>query len=88
MHTRLNSIRQMSNSEYAALLPFELRYWTPATSLGGVESLIEHRLRSDATSDPRLVRLSVGVEEFEDLRDDLKQALNALVKVRVPPWPC
>lgn len=37
----------------------------PATSLGGVESLIEHRLGTDPDSDPRLVRLSVGVEELE-----------------------
>ena len=37
----------------------------PATSLGGVESLIEHRVESDPDADPRLVRLSIGVEELE-----------------------
>lgn len=37
----------------------------PATSLGGVESLIEHRMTSDPTSDPRLIRVSIGVEELE-----------------------
>lgn len=36
-----------------------------ATSLGGVESLIEHRIRSDPSADPRLIRLSVGVEDVE-----------------------
>lgn len=37
----------------------------PATSLGGVESLIEHRYGTDPTADPFLVRVSIGVEEFE-----------------------
>ena len=36
-----------------------------ASSLGGVESLMEHRQGVDPGSDPRLVRLSVGVEELE-----------------------
>ena len=37
----------------------------PATSLGGVESLIDHRIRSDPSADPRLIRLSIGVEDAE-----------------------
>ena len=37
----------------------------PATSLGGVESLIEYRSGTDPDTDPHLVRLSVGVEELE-----------------------
>jgi len=37
----------------------------PATSLGGVESLMEHRIQSDPSSDPRLIRISVGVEDVE-----------------------
>ena len=37
----------------------------PATSLGGVESLVERRLNSDPGADPRLIRLSIGVEEVE-----------------------
>lgn len=37
----------------------------PATSLGGVESLIERRLHSDPGADPKLIRVSVGVEELE-----------------------
>lgn len=36
-----------------------------ATSLGGVESLAEHRFKSDPKQDPLLVRLSIGVEEVE-----------------------
>jgi cystathionine gamma-synthase len=35
----------------------------PATSLGGVESLVQQRKQSDPKQDPRLVRLSIGVEE-------------------------
>lgn len=37
----------------------------PATSLGGVESLAEHRLGSDLGANPSIVRLSIGVEELE-----------------------
>lgn len=36
-----------------------------ATSLGGVESLIEHRRLSDPKTDPRLLRISVGIEDVE-----------------------
>ena len=37
----------------------------PATSLGGVESLIEQRANLDVNADPRLIRISVGVEDLE-----------------------
>jgi cystathionine gamma-synthase len=52
-----------------------------ATSLGGVESLIEHRHSIEPASTgvpPALLRLSVGVEAVEDLTHDLTQALAAL----------
>jgi methionine-gamma-lyase len=63
-----------------------VRIITLAVSLGGVESLIEHPASMTHISIPReerekagitdeLVRLSVGCEDFEDLRDDLDQAL-------------
>lgn len=58
-----------------------LRLWLPATSLGGVESLIERRRRhaAEPLSVPdNLVRLSVGIENVEDLWADLKQALDSL----------
>lgn len=54
-----------------------LRVWTPATSLGGVESLIERRRRhanEPATVPANLLRLSVGIENVEDLWADLQQA--------------
>jgi len=54
------------------------RLFARATSLGGVESLIEHRasIEGPGTRAPaNLLRLSVGIEEPEDLIDDLEQAL-------------
>jgi cystathionine gamma-synthase len=57
-----------------------LRLITHATSLGGVESLIERRARHaiDASygTPPTLLRLSVGIEHVEDLWADLQQALG------------
>lgn len=50
----------------------------PATSLGGVESLIEHRKTVSGEGfpvHPRLLRLSIGIEDADDLIDDLEQAL-------------
>jgi cystathionine gamma-synthase len=54
--------------------------WKRATSLGGVESLIEHRASvegKDTPAPPDLLRLSVGIEAKEDLLADLDQALAA-----------
>ena len=50
-----------------------------ATSLGGVESLIEHRASIEgpaSTTPPNLLRLSIGIEDARDLREDLAQALS------------
>lgn len=66
-----------------------VRLITLAVSLGGIESLIEHPASMTHASISReereragildeLVRLSVGCEDFEDLRDDLDQALNRI----------
>jgi cystathionine gamma-synthase len=56
------------------------RQWVPATSLGGVESMLERRRRwvgefPDVPED--LVRLSVGIENVDDLWRDLDHALAA-----------
>jgi cystathionine gamma-synthase len=56
----------------------ETRIWVHATSLGGVESTLERRRRwpaEAATIPDALVRLSVGIEDVEDLWEDLAQAL-------------
>ena len=66
-----------------------VRLITLAVSLGGIESLIEHPASMTHASVPKeereqadildeLVRLSVGCEDFEDLRKDLDQALNRI----------
>jgi cystathionine gamma-synthase len=55
------------------------RLFKSATSLGGVESLIEHRASVESAESrvPRdLLRLSVGIEDSEDLIEDLEQALG------------
>ena len=52
----------------------------PATSLGGVESLIEHRKTVSGEGfpvHPRLLRLSIGIENLDDLIYDLEQALES-----------
>jgi cystathionine gamma-synthase len=56
-----------------------VRVWKRATSLGGVESLIEHRASVEgpgSPAPPNLLRLSVGIEAWEDLLADLDQALR------------
>ncbi|MBX7212678.1 MAG: aminotransferase class V-fold PLP-dependent enzyme [Thermoflexales bacterium] len=56
------------------------RLFTRATSLGGVESLIEHRASVEGphtTTPANLLRLSIGIEHADDLIDDLRQALAA-----------
>ena len=57
------------------------RLWVHATSLGGVESSLERRRRwaGESTDVPEsLIRLSVGVEDVEDLWHDLSEALSVL----------
>lgn len=55
------------------------KIFTRATSLGGVESLIEHRasIEGPGTTSPEgLLRLSIGLENADDLIEDLEQALK------------
>ncbi len=63
--------------------------FTLAESLGAIESLIEHpaimthasipaNIREKAGISDGLIRLSVGIEDVEDLRNDLEQALTAI----------
>ncbi len=63
----------------AMALPNELTIFTRATSLGGVESLIEHRQSiegPDTLTPETLLRVSVGLEHPDDLIADLAQALD------------
>lgn len=65
----------------ADLLTHTTQVWVHATSLGGVESTFERRRRwktEAATIPDGLVRMSVGIEDVEDLWADLQRALGAL----------
>ncbi|TQN73624.1 putative trans-sulfuration enzyme [Colletotrichum shisoi] len=70
----------LKDAEDAKRLPSKMGLFHHATSLGGVESLIEWRAMSDSGCDRRLLRVSVGVEGWEDLRDDLVQGFKQLVE--------
>lgn len=75
------SITMVGGIEAAKRLCDGVEIFTHATSVGGVESLIERRKRWSAESDlvpESLVRISVGIEDVEDLWRDLSQALNRL----------
>ena len=65
----------LGDADAAGRFVESLEVFTNATSLGGVESLSEHRLRSDPTVDPGLVRLSIGIEAVGDLIADISGAL-------------
>lgn len=65
----------------ADLLTHKTQLWVHATSLGGVESTFERRRRwkvEPATIPEALVRMSVGIEDVEDLWADLAAALDQL----------
>jgi cystathionine gamma-synthase len=73
------SIRVGGTARTAIDVIGRLRVWVPATSLGGVESLIEHRFSVEGAGTPTpedLLRLSVGLEHADDLFDDLASALR------------
>ncbi|EKM80374.1 hypothetical protein AGABI1DRAFT_73517 [Agaricus bisporus var. burnettii JB137-S8] len=72
----------LASPELASKFAHMLEYFMPATSLGGVESLVEHRRGTDPNTDPKLVRLSIGVEELDDLKADLRQALQKLGEIQ------
>lgn len=69
---------ELESEADAKQFPSKLRYFHHATSLGGVESLIEWRVLSDSTVSPTLLRLSVGVENIDDLIADVDQGLRSV----------
>ena len=72
------SIRIRGGEAAAIATAAGVRLWKRATSLGGVESLIEHRASVEGAGSPvppDLLRLSVGIEDAEDLIADLDSAL-------------
>lgn len=68
----------MKEEVLARTLPSKLHLFQHATSLGGVESLIEWRTMSDMTVDRRLLRISIGLENWEDLKADFVKAFREL----------
>ena len=81
------AIRVKGGEPAAVAAAAEVKLWKRATSLGGVESLIEHPAIMTHASLPEdvraglgisggLVRLSVGIEDVQDLIDELKHALE------------
>lgn len=72
------SIELRGGRDAALAVAGALRIFTNATSLGGCESLVEHRASVEGAktvSPPGLLRLSVGLEHVDDLLADLEQAL-------------
>jgi cystathionine gamma-synthase len=74
------SVRLKGGQAAAVKTAANVKVWKRATSLGGVESLIEHRASIEGTGTPcpdDLLRLSAGIEDPDDLFFDLVRALEA-----------
>jgi cystathionine gamma-synthase len=72
------SIEVQGGASEAMGVAARVQVFTRATSLGGIESLIEHRASIegvDSPTPPNLLRLSIGLEHADDLIADLAQAL-------------
>ena len=87
-HSAVSSVRQIGpmmaiivrgGAAVADHVCSSVRLLVPATSLGGVESTIERRNKyaGDSHVDPGLLRLSVGIEDVEDIWNDLSSALDS-----------
>jgi cystathionine gamma-synthase len=74
------SVEVKGGAEAALAVARRVKLFTRATSLGGTESLIEHRASvegPESRTPPGLLRLSIGLEHSADLIEDLDQALGA-----------
>ena len=75
------SVQIKGGAEAAQKFVSAVQIFIRATSLGGVESLIEHRRTVEGPNSKvpvNLIRLSVGIEDVDELIDDLDQALSGL----------
>jgi len=74
----LMSIQVVGGRSEAIAIARKLKVFTSATSFGGTHSLIEHResLEENSTTPPNLLRVSIGLENPDDLIADLEQALS------------
>jgi cystathionine gamma-synthase len=79
------SIRVHGGETAAIATAASVQLWKRATSLGGIESLIEHRASVEGPASPcptDLLRLSTGIEDVDDLYADLHAALNTTTSAR------
>ena len=77
------SIRVRGGETAAIAAAANVRLWKRATSLGGIESLIEHRASIEGAGSPcptDLLRLSTGIEDVDDLFGDLDWSLTAATR--------
>jgi cystathionine gamma-synthase len=77
------SVEVKGGAEAALGVVRRVKLFTAATSLGGTESLIEHRASvegPESRTPPGLLRLSIGLEHAEDLVGDLDQALRGAIR--------
>lgn len=77
------SIRLRGGEAQAVQAAANVSLWKRATSLGGVESLLEHRASIEGVGTPcptDLLRLSTGVEDVEDLFADMDRAIRAAAR--------
>ena len=73
------SLRIKGGEQAAIGVAAKVKLWKRATSLGGTESLVEHRASVEGANSPcppDLLRLSAGIEDVADLIADLEQALK------------
>jgi cystathionine gamma-synthase len=67
---------ELESESQAVSFASSLRLCAPATSLGGFETLIDWRYKFDTSVSPALLRVSIGIEEPEDIIQDFQQALH------------
>lgn len=96
-HPGHNIAKQQMNGYFGGMLSFELenemmatavagavKLIRRATSLGGTESLIEHRYSIEPeqrkVSPPGLLRMSVGIENIDDIKTDIRAAIDVATK--------
>jgi cystathionine gamma-synthase len=75
------SLLVKGDAEQAKKVATGTKLFVPATSLGGVESLIEHRASVEGPHSEvpkNLLRLSVGIENVDDLIADIEQSLDKI----------
>jgi cystathionine gamma-synthase len=75
------SFNVRGGAEEAMNVAANLQLFTRATSLGGIESLIEHRASIEgptSTTPQNLLRVSIGIEHVDDLINDLRHGLSAI----------